>query len=82
LHKQSSVSPKDFALLSRETQPEGRCAVCGTELKAGEGLTVVSNGTVMRFRCLGCLARFEADPERFLAGGTEPCHMEDLEPAT
>ena len=54
-----------------------RCPVCGNALKPGEGIPAEWNGQVIRFRCLGCLARFEADPARYLAGNTEPCRAEE-----
>ena len=60
------------------TEPvEGRCPVCGSGLKPGEGVTAEWQGRVLRFRCLGCLARFEADPGPYLAGHTDPCGVDD-----
>lgn len=58
-------------------QPEDRCPTCGTALKPGEGVSAEWQGRTLRFRCLGCLARFEADPARYLAGDTEPCGVDD-----
>lgn len=58
-------------------QLEDRCPTCGTGLKPGEGVETEWNGRTIRFRCLGCLARFEADPARYLAGNTEPCGVDD-----
>ena len=57
--------------------PEDRCPTCGSALKPAEGVASEWNGRTIRFRCLGCLARFEADPDRYLAGDTEPCGADD-----
>ena len=57
--------------------PEDRCPVCGNDLKPGEGVAAEWNGQMLRFRCLGCLARFEADPAHYLAGHTDPCRADD-----
>jgi hypothetical protein len=56
---------------------DSRCPVCGNDLEPGEGVTAEWEGRVLRFRCLGCLARFEADPARYLAGHTDPCGVQD-----
>jgi len=56
---------------------EDRCPVCGNALKPGEGIAAEWGGRTIRFRCLGCLARFEADAARYLAGNTEPCGVDD-----
>jgi hypothetical protein len=56
---------------------ESRCPVCGNGLDPGEGMTAEWQGQVLRFRCLGCLARFEADPVRYLAGHTDPCGVDE-----
>lgn len=49
------------------------CLVCGNEIPAGEGVTATYRGRIVRFRCPDCLARFEAEPERFLAGHPGGC---------
>jgi hypothetical protein len=40
-------------------------------------VTAEWQGRTLRFRCLGCLARFEADPALYLAGHTDPCGVDD-----
>jgi len=57
--------------------PEDRCPACGTDLKPGEGVTAEWNGQVLRFRGLGCPARFGADPAHYLAGKTDPCRADE-----
>lgn len=60
------------------TEPaDGRCPVCGNGLEPNESVTAEWQGRTLRFRCLGCLARFEADPALYLAGHTEPCGVDD-----
>ena len=54
-----------------------RCLVCGNDIPAGEGLTARFGARTLRFRCDGCLSRFEADPERYLAGHQAGCCNED-----
>lgn len=63
-------------------QPDGRCPVCGSELKPDEGVDAEWRGRTLRFRCLGCLARFEADPDRYLAGHTDQCGADEWEETT
>ena len=58
-------------------QTEGRCPACGNDLKPDEGVAAEWQGRTLRFRCLGCLARFEADPARYLAGHIDPCGMDE-----
>lgn len=63
---------------SGPTEPaNGRCPVCGNGLEPNEGVTAEWQGRTLRFRCLGCLARFEADPALYLAGHTDPCGVDD-----
>lgn len=54
-------------------QPAAPCVVCGTPVSPGEGVTAVYRGQALRFKCPGCYARFEAEPERYLAGGQQSC---------
>lgn len=54
-------------------EPAAHCPVCGKVVPAGEGLTVRYGERTLRFKCPGCLGRFEADPERYLAGGGGGC---------
>jgi hypothetical protein len=49
------------------------CVVCANEIAAGAGLTARYGERTLRFKCVGCLARFEADPERYLDGGPAAC---------
>lgn len=61
-------------------QSAARCLVCGNDIAAGAGLAVRWQERTLRFRCLGCLARFEADPERYLVEhATDFCRMEDAD---
>ena len=53
--------------------PAARCAVCGNDIAAGEGLTARYEGRLLRFKCPGCLSRFTADPERYLSGEPAGC---------
>jgi hypothetical protein len=69
-----------FALVTSDNEPAARCLVCGNDVPAGDGITVRSGDETLRFRCLGCLARFEADPERYLSEhATDGCRMVDAE---
>jgi len=54
-----------------------RCIVCGNEIAEGEGVTADYQGQAMRFKCPGCYARFQADPDRYLAGAEPVCCKED-----
>jgi len=53
--------------------PAAKCIVCGKEIAAGEGLTAHYGDRTLRFKCPGCLARFEEDPDRFLAREPAAC---------
>lgn len=54
-------------------EPAARCVVCGNDIPAGEGITAWFGGRPMRFKCPGCLARFEAEPARYLGGHEAGC---------
>ena len=54
-------------------QPAARCLVCGYEIEEGEGVTAEYLGRTLRFKCPGCYVRFEANPDRFLAGHEPAC---------
>lgn len=54
-------------------QPRASCAVCGATVAAGEGLTAVFRDRVVRLRCIDCLVRFTAAPERYLVGTAGSC---------
>ena len=54
-------------------EPAARCMVCGNDIAAGEGVTTRYAERTLRFKCPGCLSRFEADPERYLTGAEAAC---------
>ena len=54
-------------------EPAAHCVVCGNDILEGEGLTARYGELTLRFKCPGCLARFEADPNRYLAGDLGDC---------
>lgn len=64
---------QELIVLDSRDQPAASCAVCGNEVAAGDGVTARYAGQLLRFRCSGCVARFEADPDRYLAGQTGGC---------
>lgn len=58
-------------------EPAAHCVVCGNDIPAGEGLTARYGERTLRFKCPGCLNRFEADPDRYLAGAIGDCCGEE-----
>lgn len=60
-------------LVDSRGQPAAVCVVCGSQIPAGEGITARYLDRILRFRCSGCFARFQAAPERFLAGDEGRC---------
>jgi len=60
-------------VLESDDQPAGPCVVCGNDIPAGEGVTATYQGRTLRFKCPGCLVRFEFNPERFLAAQDQAC---------
>ena len=72
-------SPSSIVIRNSRLEPSARCLVCGNDIPAGEGLTARYGERTLRFKCPGCLTRFEADPERFLAGHGEGCCQGDAE---
>lgn len=62
-------------IVVRDSRREGaaQCVVCGSDIAAGEGLSARYGERTLRFKCPGCLSRFEDDPERFLAGSSAGC---------
>jgi hypothetical protein len=62
-----------IVIRSSAFEPAAHCVVCGNDILAGEGLTARYGERILRFKCPGCLARFEADPERYLAGDVGGC---------
>lgn len=67
-----AVVTQIVAIESRE-QAAAPCLVCGSEIAAGEGVTAEYLGRILRFKCPRCLARFQANPEPFLAGQPGGC---------
>ena len=66
-------NPSSIVIRTSTFEPAARCVVCGNEIAAREGLTARYGDRTLRFKCPGCLARFEADPERYLAGDVGGC---------
>lgn len=64
---------REFLEVDSRDEGSASCVVCGHEIQAGQGLTVRHGERTLRFKCPGCLGRFEADPERYLAGQTSDC---------
>ena len=63
----------DLRIVDSYYQAEARCLVCGNGIDAGDGVTALFGDRILRFKCAGCLGRFEADPERYLAGHEAGC---------
>jgi hypothetical protein len=64
---------EDLVLIDSRAQPAGACAACGQPIVAGEGLTALYGGRLLRFRCSGCLASFCRDPGRHVAADDYCC---------
>lgn len=62
-----------LTLVDSRQAPAARCLVCGNDIPAGEGVTAWYGDRMLRFKCPGCYARFEADPEPYLAGRETGC---------
>ncbi|MBI2780169.1 MAG: hypothetical protein HYX55_00040 [Chloroflexi bacterium] len=67
------VIAADFVEVDSRNQQAAVCIVCGNDVPAGEGVTASYRGQTLRFKCPSCYVRFQAAPERFLAGQPEPC---------
>lgn len=67
-----AIAPELIVVDSRD-EPAASCVVCGNDIPAGEGVTALYGDRTLRFKCPGCYTRFEADPERFLAGRQQSC---------
>ena len=63
----------ELVVLDSRDQPAATCVVCENDIAAGQGVTASYSGRILRFKCPGCLSRFQAEPERFLAGQTGGC---------
>lgn len=70
-------STASIVIRNSPSEPAARCIVCGGDIAPGEGLTARDGERTLRFRCEGCLARFEGDPDRFLAGHQQACCPDD-----
>lgn len=64
---------QEFVVLDSRDQPAASCVVCGNDIPAGDGVTARYQGRTLRFKCPGCYGRFEADPQRYLAGPQPSC---------
>lgn len=67
------IAANDIQLNDSLYQPSASCLVCGSEIAAGEGVTALYRGSVVRFKCERCLARFASNPEVYLAGHSATC---------
>lgn len=67
------VGLSELVELDSRYQPAATCLVCGAHIEAGAGLTALFGERTLRFKCPGCLTRFEAEPERYLAGHPTSC---------
>ena len=56
-----------IVILGAAQAPAGRCAVCGLYVRDGDGFVSTFRGRRIRLTGDGCLSKFTADPERFLA---------------
>lgn len=66
-------SPSSVVIRNSRLEPAATCLVCGNDIPAGEGLTALYGDRTLRFKCPGCLQRFEAEPQRYLAGEQASC---------
>ncbi len=57
---------EDFVVIDSSNQPAGACASCGQSIGAGEGITALCGGRLLRFRCSRCLASFRGEPGRYV----------------
>ncbi len=67
----NSATP--FVIHDSTLQPAGQCVVCGNDILASEGVTARYGERTLRFKCRGCLSRFEADPDRYVTGPEAEC---------
>lgn len=71
------AGPLSLVVLDPGHGGPARCLVCGSDIPAGEGLTVRLGDRTLRFKCPTCLKRFEADPDRYLTRGPDGCCQDD-----
>ena len=64
---------ENLVVLDAVDHDQARCIVCGNVIGRGEGVFARYGERTLRFKCPGCMARFQADPERYLAGDTGGC---------
>jgi len=64
---------RELVVLDTLDQGSATCIVCGNEIPPGGGVTARYGDRTLRFKCPGCVTRFEADPERYLAGNVAGC---------
>lgn len=67
------MSIQALTVVDSADQAAATCVVCGKDIPAGEGVTALYGGQILRFKCPGCLPRFAADPDRYLSGGSSSC---------
>lgn len=67
------AAANEIQLVDSRYEPPANCLVCGSEIAEGEGVTARYKGSVVRFKCEGCLARFESNPDAYLAGHAATC---------
>ena len=67
---------EDLVLIDSCYQPAGACVACGQPIGAGQGLTALYGGRLLRFRCSGCLASFRREPGRYVAARDNCCSTE------
>ena len=68
VHVHESLADGQLSVVDSSDQPAAACVVCGNDISAGESVTAHYRGRTLRFKCPGCYARFEADPEPYLGG--------------
>jgi hypothetical protein len=56
-----------LVILGAEQAPAGCCSVCGQLVRDGDGFVSTFRGRRIRLNGDGCLSRFTADPEQYLA---------------
>ena len=63
----------ELKVVDSRYEAAAQCLVCGNDIPAGEGLTARYRERTLRFKCPGCLRRFEAAPERYLSDHEAGC---------
>jgi hypothetical protein len=70
---------EDLVLINSASQPAGACAACGQPIGAGEGITALYGGRLLRFRCSGCLASFLREPGSYVAASDFCCSADSCQ---